>query len=66
MSRRTLRLRLYRWLFADVVDERISLALIRWRDAGNMLNDEQKRKLNHPRVVWDCPICQAESLERRP
>lgn len=42
---RLFRLKLYRWLFADIVKHETSLTLIRWRDAGNMLNAEQKRKL---------------------
>lgn len=32
------------WL-VRLIDERIALTLIRWREKGNLLNDEQKAKL---------------------
>lgn len=36
-----------RWL-APLVAEQVSLMLIRWREKGNFLNDEQKAKLARP------------------
>jgi hypothetical protein len=41
-----------RWAYnrclAPLVAEQVSLMLIRWREKGNFLNDEQKAKLSRP------------------